>query len=231
MTSKPSAYDARNFALIKWLTCLMFMMFAMTSDAVGSIIPVLLTEFKLSMTAAGAFHYVPMTAIAVGAIALGFMADRLGRQRTIVIGLLLYGISSLLFAFGDTFAFFVGLLAVSGVGISVFKTGSLALIGDISRSTKQHSSLMNTAEGFFGVGSILGPAIVAALLAAGMSWKWLYVGAAAMCAILVILAVAVRYPDAQKNAEKPANIRHTLRMLKDPLRPGLFRNGHAVCRG
>jgi fucose permease len=79
MEKGPVVREVRNVALIKWLTCLMFMMFAMTSDAVGSIIQTLLKEFRLSMTAAGTFHYVPMAAIALGAILLGFLADKLGR--------------------------------------------------------------------------------------------------------------------------------------------------------
>jgi len=208
-------YDARNRALIKWLTCLMFMMFAMTSDAVGSIIPHLIKEFGLSLTAAGTFHYVPMAAMAFGAILLGFMADKLGRQRTIVIGLLLYGISSALFAFGSGFSYFVALLAISGLGVSVFKTGALALIGDITKSTAEHSSLMNTVEGFFATGAIIGPAIVATLLAAGLSWKWLYVSAAVICATLVIVSLSVQYPP-KAVSEAPASFAHTLRIGLNP---------------
>ena len=167
--------DGRDQVRLKWLTCLMFLMFAMTSDAVGSVIPRVLEEYKLSLKAASAFHYAPMIAIAIGALSLGFLADRLGRQRTIVLGLALYGASSLLFAFGNSFLQFVALLAVAGFGISIFKIGALALIGDISRNNAEHTRLMNTVEGFFGVGAIIGPAIVAVLLSAGFSWKWLYV--------------------------------------------------------
>ena len=53
---------------------------------------------------------------------------------------------------------------------------------------------MNTVEGFFAVGAIVGPAIVATLIAAGVSWKWLYVIAAAICVVLVAIASLVRYP-------------------------------------
>jgi hypothetical protein len=31
-----AASEARNTTALKWLTCLMFLMFAMTSDAVGT---------------------------------------------------------------------------------------------------------------------------------------------------------------------------------------------------
>ena len=215
MERKLGDFDARNSARIRWLTCLMFMMFAMTSDAVGSIIPHLLKEFRLSLTATGTFHYVPMAAIALGAILFGFMADKLGRQRTIVIGLILYGVSSALFAFGSSFSYFVALLAVSGLGVSIFKTGALALVGDITKSTIEHSSLMNTVEGFFATGAIIGPAIVATLLAAGLSWKWLYVAAAVICAVLVAVSLSVRYP-AKMVSEAPASFAHTLRMAGNP---------------
>jgi fucose permease len=208
--------DARNLALLKWLTCLMFLMFAMTSDAVGSVIPKVIEEFRLSLKAAGAFHYVPMAAIAVGAILLGFLADRLGRKRTIIAGLALYAVGSLLFAFGNSFAFFMVLLAMAGFGISVFKIGALALIGDIATSTQQHTSLMNTVEGFFGVGSIIGPAIVAALLSAGWSWKWLYVVAAVICVILMLLAARVRYPARRHAGTEQADLARTLHMMQNP---------------
>lgn len=205
-----------NTALIKGLTCLMFLMFAMTTDAVGTVIPRVIEEYQLSMTAAGAFHYVPMTAIGLGAILLGFVADRFGRKFTIIFGLVLYGIGSLLFAFGDTFAFFVGLLAISGAGISIFKIGALALIGDISRSTTQHTATMNLAEGFFGVGAMIGPAIVTTLLTAGLSWKYLYVIAAMMCAVLVAIAITVKYPPMKEGTDEPINLARTMRMMKNP---------------
>jgi MFS transporter, DHA1 family, quinolone resistance protein len=208
--------DVRNRVQLKWLTCLMFLMFAMTSDAVGSVIPKVIEEYGLSMKAAGTFHYVPMAAIALGAVLLGFMADRLGRKTTIIAGLALYGTGSLLFAFGNSFAFFIALLAISGLGISVFKIGALALIGDISSSTREHTALMNAVEGFFGVGSIIGPAVVALLLGAGMSWKWLYVLAAIICAVLLLIALRVRYPDTRRGDEEAVDLQRTFRMMRNP---------------
>jgi fucose permease len=216
MTKAVVDADTRNVTLIKWLTYLMFLMFAMTSDAVGSVIPKIIEEFKLSLKAASAFHYVPMAAIALGAVMLGFMADRAGRKVTIICGLLLYGISSLLFAFGDSFGFFVVLLAFAGLGVSIFKVGALALVGDISKSTSEHTSLMNTVEGFFGVGAIIGPAIVALLLSRGLSWKYLYVFAACICALLIVISLSVRYPQTHKLSSTPINLTRTLKMMSNP---------------
>ncbi len=215
MSTKPSS-STHNLAAIKWLTFLMFMMFAMTTDSVGTIIPEVIKEFRLSNTAAGAFHYAPMTAIALAGIFLGFLADKLGRKKTIVLGLVLFALNSYLFAVGNAFLFFLTLLAISGAAIGIFKTGALALIGDISRSTTEHTTTMNTVEGFFGVGAIIGPAIVTWLLSLGLSWKWLYLIAGSICVLLIITAQLVKYPATVKTVNEPINFRRTLVMMKNP---------------
>ena len=218
MTPPAMATATRNMTTIKWLTYLMFMMFAMTTDSVGVIIPRIIDEFRLSMTEAGAFQYAPMTAIGLSGVLLGYLADRLGRKKTIIFGLMLFAANSFLFAVGNSFLYFVGLLLVSGTAIGIFKTGALALIGDITTSTKDHTSTMNTVEGFFGVGAIIGPAIVARLLAQNISWKWLYVGAGAIGVLLIATAALVRYPQTLKlkTSAKPAGFAGTLGMMKNP---------------
>jgi fucose permease len=210
------AEPKHNLTAIKWLTFLMFMMFAMTTDSVGVIIPEVIKEFHLSMLAAGAFHYANMAAIALAAIFLGYLADKLGRKRTIILGLVLFALNSYLFAAGNSFWFFLMLLVISGASIGIFKTGALALVGDISVSTAEHTTTMNTVEGFFGVGAIIGPALVAKLLSAGLSWKWLYVIAATICVLLIATAMLVKYPKTVKTVDEPIDLKRTLKMMKSP---------------
>jgi len=207
-----------SHTLIRWLTYLMFMMFAMTTDSVGVIIPEVIREFNLSMTAAGSFHYATMSAIAVAGIGLGFLADKLGRKATIILGLSLFALNSFLFAVGNSFGFFVCLLVVSGAAIGIFKTGALALIGDLTHDSREHTATMNMVEGFFGIGAIVGPAVVAALLGHAVSWKWLYLIAGGLCVLLIITASLVPYPRAVKRPTESLGEGdvETLGMLKDP---------------
>lgn len=188
-------------ARIRWLTYLMFLMFAMTSESVGVIIPSVIREFGLGMTAGGAFHYATMSGIALGGVLLGSMADRFGRKPTILAGLALFGLSASLFAWVSSFGLFLVLLFVGGLAVGIFKTAALALIGDISTSTRAHTATMNVVEGFFGIGAIIGPAIVAYLLSHDASWKWLYLIAAALCGLLMVLAWRVPYPPVQAKAD------------------------------
>ncbi len=207
---------ATNVAPIRWLTYLIFMMFAMTTDSVGVIIPQIIRQFGLSMAQAASFQYATMIGIAGAGLLLGFLADKIGRKRSIMLGLALFTLNSYLFAIGHAVAFFIALLLVSGCAIGIFKTGALALIGDISSSTKQHTSIMNMVEGFFGVGAIIGPAIVARLLTAGLSWQWLYVIVGTVCASLIVIAALLRYPAVQQVSAQPIDLRRTLAMMKNP---------------
>jgi len=173
---------------IRWLTYMMFFMFAMTSDAVGMIIPELIEEFNLSMTQASAFHYAPMALIAFSGLFLGFLADSFGRKQTIMLGLGIFTICCFLFAVSSSFSVFVVLLSCIGLAIGLFKTGALALLGDISTNNLEHTKTMNLVEGFFGVGAIVGPALVSFLITQQVSWTYLYVIAGVLCLILTIIA-------------------------------------------
>lgn len=204
-----------NLAIIKWLTFLMFMMFAMTTDAVGVIIPQVIKEFHLNMTVAGAFQYATMSGIAFAGFFLGYLADKLGRKMAIILGLVLFALNSYLFAVGSSFLFFLVLLLISGTAIGIFKTGALALISDITRSTTEHTTTMNAVEGFFAVGAIIGPATVSHFLAVGASWKWLYVMAGTICVALIVTASSVTYPQSTRSVES-VDLKRTMAMMRNP---------------
>jgi fucose permease len=215
MSAPATPRNPTNMSMIKGLTYVMFAMFAMTTDSVGIIIPQIVKTFRLSLTAAGTFQYATMAGIALAGFFLGHLAYRYGRKTTIVAGLILFAASSYLFIAGSSFLFFCVLMAVSGAAIGIFKTGALALIGDISRSTAEHTSIMNTVEGFFAIGSIIGPALLAQLLKRSVPWQWLYVIAGSMCVLLILTALRVQYPTRAKAAED-TNLQAVMTVTKNP---------------
>lgn len=206
----------RDAVLIRAMTFTIFLMFAMSTDAVGVIIPQIIRDFHLSMTAAGSFQYASQGGVALGGLGLGFLADRLGRKGAILLGLSVFAADAFLFGTSRSFAVFTALMFVSGLSIGVFKTGALALIGDISQSTRAHTSTMNLVEGFFGVGAILGPALVTLLLAQGASWKWLYVASGGFCILLIATALSVAYPKPSRPAVSPVDMKRTLAIATNP---------------
>lgn len=206
---------ARSFAVLSALTYLMFFMFAMTTDAVGEIIKIAKTELNLTNTQASAFHWATMLAIALSGIGLGFLADRFGRKRTIILGLAVYGAASAFFMAGDSFNLYFALLFVSGLAIGVFKTAALALVSDLSTSTEHHTAKMNMLEGFFAVGAIVGPMLVVFMSSQGVSWTYLYLIAAVLCAVMILGALFTEYPETVKTEASKATLGKTLRLLGD----------------
>ncbi|MBL4763911.1 MAG: MFS transporter [Colwellia sp.] len=215
-----SSVEQASILRIKLLTYMMFFVFAMTSDAVGVIIPELISTYNLSLTQASAFHYVPMIFIAFSGLFLGYLADKWGRKATIITGLLIFSIACFLFSIGNSFFYFLSLLALIGIAVGLFKTGALALIGDISTSNKEHTSTMNTVEGFFGIGAMVGPAIVSYLLISGVSWKYLYICAGLLCVLLCLTAMKTNYPKTKKSADEKINLKSSLKIMKDPFAIG-----------
>lgn len=205
---------------VRWITCLMFFVFAMTTDAVGVIIPQVIAQHQLSLTQASAFHFVPMLAIGLAGLCLGSLADRLGRKPVIISGLTLYVLACYAFIVGEQFWFFLLLLALSGVAIGLFKTAALALIGDISPDSDSHTRTMNRVEGFFGLGAIVGPALVTVLIAWQLAWTQLYLLAGLLCTVLVMLCARLRYPAYLPVPQRPGQWRDTLKLLNDPYAVG-----------
>ncbi len=210
-----SAVSRKSYALVSALTYAMFFMFAMTTDAVGEIIKIARGEMGLTNTQASAFHWSTMVAIAFSGMFLGFLADRFGRKRTIIVGLAIYGVASALFFTGETFELYVSLLFVSGLAIGVFKTAALALIGDLSSSTRDHTARMNLVEGFFGVGAIVGPMLVVVLASRGVDWTVLYLIAAALCAVMVLAALVSDYPETKAQSGEQASVLQAVKLLGD----------------
>lgn len=201
---------------LKLLTYLMFLIFAMTTDAVGVIIPEIIKRYDLTLTQASTFHYGVMIAMALTGVSLGFLADRFGRKLAIILGLAIFAAACFLFPFGDDFAYFLCLLLATGVGIGIFKTAALALIGDISSSPKEHTHTMNLAEGYFGIGAIIGPAIVTYLIHGGLSWVYLYAFAGASALLLIVIASLTNYPPKPPVTNKaPSNWRSAIPIMKD----------------
>ena len=209
----------KNSQMIRWLTYLMFMMFAMTSDSVGEIIKEVKIAFSVTNAQASLMHSLPMLGIALSGLFLGFLADKLGRKPTIIIGLAVFGVACYSFLIANDFVFIVSLMTLSGIAVGIFKTGALALIGDISTSTRQHTSTMNGAEAFFGVGAIIGPLLVAYLIHQGVAWQWLYVIAGGVCTLLIVVALLVRYPSyvsTHRSEAEQVSVKQSLALVKNP---------------
>lgn len=100
------------------------------------------------------------------ALPAGIFITRYGYRRGVVLGLLLFGVGSLLFIPGQeimSFNFFLGSLFVIGCGLAVLETAANPYATELGdRATA--ASRLNLAQSFNGLGCILAPVIVGGFL-------------------------------------------------------------------
>lgn len=220
-TFKITMEHSYSTRMLRWTTYLLFFVFAMATDAVGVIIPEIQNSFNLNATEAGLFHYIPMFFIATGGLFLGFISNRIGHKRSILIGLALFSINSILFVLGNSFGYFLILLAANGIAISIFKTASLSLVGELSKSSQEHTTTMNYIEGFFAIGAIIGPFLVSYLIADKIEWKWMYAFIAILSLMLFSITSYSNYPITSNFVQQEkVSITSSMLLLKNPLTLG-----------
>ena len=199
----------------RWLTYSLFFVFAVTTDAVGVIIPEVVNEYGLTLTEAGSFHYATMLAIALAGGLFGHLADTYGRKFAVLTGMGLFSAACLTFSLATQFLILLILIFIMGIAIGIFKTAALALVGDVSNSQQVHTRTMNMAEGFFGVGAIAGPALVTFFITRDVHWSYLYVSAGATCLAVLLMASRATFPEYVPQ-QQPSVVSHSrLKLLTD----------------
>ncbi len=123
-------------------------------------------ELSISITQSALIQGTTYLGYFLMALPAGIIITRYGYRRGVVMGLLLFGIGSLLFIPGQStmsFSIFLGALFVIGCGLAVLETAAnpyAAELGDKSTA----ASRLNFAQSFNGLGCILAPVIVGGFL-------------------------------------------------------------------
>ena len=93
----------------------------------------------------------------------GLLGDRLGRKRIVMIGLLLFGASSLLSAYAQTPGQLIGARALMGIGAAAIMSATLAIISNVFEP-EERGRAIGVWAGAVGIGIVLGPVVGGGLL-------------------------------------------------------------------
>jgi AAHS family benzoate transporter-like MFS transporter len=158
----------------------------------GSVLPVLIKEWSMSPVQAGAIGSYGFLGMMVGAVVFGMLADRLGRQRVLVVSVVLFSGATVLCGFTSTALTFSVFRFLAGLGIGGILPTVIAIVTDYAPA-KRANSMVAIVMCFFSVGGILA-ALIALNLMPSFGWQSVYrVGALP----LLLLPFMIRYlPDA-----------------------------------
>ncbi|MFD0900633.1 MFS transporter [Actinomadura sediminis] len=157
-------------------------------------LPVIKNEWSMSPLAATWAITSGSLGMLVGALLSGWLADRVGRVKTIVFSLLLYALASLALAASPSLAIFLVLRFVQGVGIGGEVPVAATYIGEITKAARRGRFVL-LYELIFPIG-LATAAVVATFVVPAFGWRWLF--AIGALPLLVVPFLATMVPESPR---------------------------------
>lgn len=133
--------------------------------------------------------------LAVGAVAIaeiifktpfGLWADRTGKVKIMVFGLVIFSIASFSYFFINDPALISIVRFLQGIGIAAYSPASIALVADLFRKAK--GSAIGTYNTIKGIGYALGPVVGGVIIGLGFGLSSLFVIAGVLGVIIAVLS-------------------------------------------
>jgi fucose permease len=199
-----------------------YYVFAILLNSVGTVILQSINSFDISKAQASTLEGFKDLSIAIVSFLVASFIPRMGYKIAMLIGLALVTIACAATPSIASFWFIKVLFACIGTAFALVKVSVYAIIGQLSSSTKAHSSLMNTVEGIFMLGVLSGYWVFAGFIDptndASLSWLNVYYLLAALVAFTCVI-VAIAPIKKVEQASAASMSREFLSMLKLAYKP------------
>lgn len=140
----------------------------------GFLTPLVGAEFGLSAGAKGLVATANLIGMAVGAVAWGTIADRIGRKKAFSVTLLLFALFSVLGAFAPNVETFLALRFLAGIGLGGCIPVDYAIVSEFS-PRKQRGRVLSAMDGWWPIGTTLAAVTATLLLPVEGNWRWMLV--------------------------------------------------------
>ncbi|MBU2880527.1 MFS transporter [Psychrosphaera sp. B3R10] len=133
-----------------------YFVFAILLNSVGTVILQSISSFGITKPEASTLEGFKDLSIAFVSFFVASIIPRIGYKVTLLIGLALVTVACVVTPLVGSFWVIKLLFACIGVSFALVKVSVYSIIGQLSTSVKSHSSLLNTIEGIFMLGSLSG---------------------------------------------------------------------------
>jgi MFS family permease len=158
--------------------------------AIAPLLPGYVDDLGLSKAEAGVLSAAYAAGTLLGSLPAGFVASRAGPRRTVIVGLLLLGCSSLVFGFGEQILLLDGARFIQGIAGALIWSGALTWL-ITTAPEESRGSVIGTALGTAVAGALLGPALGA--LAGSIGTELVF---SSVLVVTVLLSIAAaRLPE------------------------------------
>lgn len=123
-------------------------------------------------------------------VIMGTLSDRVGRKRMLLVGVVGFGLASLLAAFAPTADLLIAARALLGLSGAMIMPSTLALIRNIFLDNKERTKAIAIWSAGFGIGSAIGP-LVGGLLLEHFWWGSVFLINVPIMAVVLGLGIAL----------------------------------------
>ena len=196
----------QNFR-IKLSLFLNYFVFAILLNSVGTVILQVQNNFDISKGAASTLEAYKDLSIAIASFIIASYIIKVGYKRSMLIALALVSVMCLIIPSASSFMMTKLLFATVGVSFALIKISVFSTLGIITKSKKEHLSLMSFIESFFMVGILAGYFLFGAFVdndnPKSTSWFNVYYLLAALSALAFFLLLSTRLDESEvKKAEE-----------------------------
>ena len=181
-----------------------YFVYAILLNSVGTVILQSINSFGITKVEASTLEGFKDLSIAFVSFFVAAFIPRVGYKIALMVGLASVSLVCLLTPTIASFWFIKLLFATIGASFALVKVSVYSLIGVLSDSTKSHSSLLNTVEGIFMLGSLSGYWLFSFYLsddtANTVDWLAVYYPLAGIIALSLILVWFSPIKSPQQNA-------------------------------
>ena len=201
---------------IKVSLYLNYFVFAILMNTVGIVILQVISNYDVSRVTAGSLEAYKDLSVMFLSFAVAAYIPKFGYKKTMIIGLLAIDAVCILVALVHQYWVTPVLYMVTGASFGLMKVSVYSTIGLLSEGQKEHTAQMNTLEGFFQVGSLVGPLFFGLMISIS-TWTDTYYLIALMTSVALIIMFFTKLDesDVKSRAEK-TNIFSMLKLLKAP---------------
>ncbi|WP_426575372.1 MFS transporter (plasmid) [Xenorhabdus stockiae] len=139
---------------------------------VNTILPAIGREFNTPLRETQWITSIFMIALSAFMVPIGTFADSRGRKKTLILGLILFGIASLFAGLATNLAVITIFRFIQGVGCAILYTVSGAIISYLFDENEKGKAL-GTLFGINGLGLAIGP-IIGGLFAGIINWRYAF---------------------------------------------------------
>lgn len=162
-----------NILKLKLSLYLNYFVFAILLNSVGVVILKSIMNYGVDEVKASTLELFKDVPIAIVSFLVASFIPKVGYKKAMLFGLGIVVIGCLIMYFGNSFATARLLFAMVGIAFALIKVSVYSVIGMVTHSEQEHSSMMNTIEGIFMFGIAMAYFLFPAFNNDAISDSWL----------------------------------------------------------